>query len=46
MLGPCPRPPYDLIAIDLDGTLIDPEGRIPRANIDAIAAARAASPER
>jgi Cof subfamily protein (haloacid dehalogenase superfamily) len=35
-------PRYDLIAIDLDGTLIDPEGRIPRANIDALAAARTA----
>ena len=33
---------YDLIAIDLDGTLIDPEGRIPQANIDAVAAARRA----
>ncbi len=36
------RPAYDLIAIDLDGTLIDPEGHIPQANIEAIAAARRA----
>lgn len=35
-------PGYDLIAIDLDGTLIDHEGRIPRANIEAIHEARRA----
>ncbi|MBX3386256.1 MAG: HAD family phosphatase [Phycisphaeraceae bacterium] len=33
---------YDLIAIDLDGTLLCPEGRISSANRDAIARARAA----
>jgi HAD superfamily hydrolase (TIGR01484 family) len=33
---------YDLIAIDLDGTLLDPDGRLPIASIDAVARARAA----
>lgn len=33
---------YDLIAIDLDGTLLCPEGRISRANREAVARARRA----
>lgn len=35
-------PAYDLVAIDLDGTLLDSKGRISRDNIDAIHAARKA----
>jgi 5-amino-6-(5-phospho-D-ribitylamino)uracil phosphatase len=31
---------YRLIAIDLDGTLLDPHGRISRQNLDAVAKAR------
>ncbi len=33
---------YDLIAIDLDGTLLNSEGAVPMANLRAIEAARAA----
>lgn len=33
---------YDLIAIDIDGTLIDRTGHVPEANIEAIARAREA----
>ncbi|TVQ61077.1 MAG: HAD family phosphatase [Phycisphaerales bacterium] len=33
---------YDLLAIDLDGTLFDARGRVGRANAEAVAAARAA----
>ncbi len=36
---------YDLLAIDLDGTLIGPEGVVRRANIEAIARARDAGLE-
>ncbi|MEM1423077.1 MAG: HAD hydrolase family protein [Planctomycetota bacterium] len=32
---------YDMLAIDLDGTLIGPEGYVRRANIDAVERARA-----
>ncbi len=32
---------YDLIAIDLDGTLLDPKGRVSEANVEAITRARA-----
>lgn len=35
-------PHYDMLAIDIDGTLLDSQGRIPQANIDAIHAARRA----
>ncbi len=35
-------PNYDLIAIDLDGTLLCPKGEVSRANIEAIRDARAA----
>lgn len=35
-------PPYDLLAIDLDGTLLDSRGGVSQANIDAIARARRA----
>lgn len=35
-------PKYDLIAIDLDGTLLDAKGRVSDANLAAIHAARAA----
>lgn len=31
---------YDLLAIDLDGTLLDPHGRLPKASIEAVARAR------
>ena len=31
----------DLIALDLDGTLLDPSGRVTQASKDAIAQARA-----
>lgn len=37
-----PQRRYDLLAIDLDGTLLDPSGRVPEANRRAIRAARAA----
>jgi 5-amino-6-(5-phospho-D-ribitylamino)uracil phosphatase len=36
------KPRYDLLAIDLDGTLLDPGGSVPHANVEAIRAARAA----
>lgn len=41
---PAPRTSlnYDLIAIDIDGTLIDRTGHIPEANVEAIARARQA----
>ena len=35
----------DLIALDLDGTLLDPSGRVTQASKDAIAQARAAGVE-
>jgi hydroxymethylpyrimidine pyrophosphatase-like HAD family hydrolase len=35
-----PRHAYDLVAIDLDGTLLDPGGRLRPANIHAITRAR------
>lgn len=34
------RAPYDLLAIDLDGTLLDSAGRVSAANVEAIARAR------
>ncbi|MEL7473366.1 MAG: HAD family hydrolase [Planctomycetota bacterium] len=34
------RPPYDLLAIDLDGTLLMPGGGVSAANVDAIVRAR------
>jgi hydroxymethylpyrimidine pyrophosphatase-like HAD family hydrolase len=36
------RPAYDLLAIDLDGTLLDPRGQVSAANAEAIARARRA----
>ncbi|MBI1189182.1 MAG: HAD hydrolase family protein [Tepidisphaera sp.] len=36
------KPNYDIIAIDLDGTLLDGKGRVSDANLAAIHAARAA----
>jgi hydroxymethylpyrimidine pyrophosphatase-like HAD family hydrolase len=33
---------YDLLVIDLDGTLLDPRGRVSDANVEAVRAARAA----
>lgn len=33
---------YDLLAIDLDGTLLDPAGKVSRANIEALRLARRA----
>jgi len=33
-------PPIDAIAIDLDGTLLGPDGRVSQPNIDAVARAR------
>lgn len=35
-----PRPPIDALAIDLDGTLLGPDGRVSQRNIDAVARAR------
>ena len=35
----------DLIALDLDGTLLDPSGRVTQTSKDAIAQARAAGVE-
>lgn len=40
-----PTPNYDLIAVDLDGTLFDPEGEVSAANRAAVQAARAAGIE-
>lgn len=40
-----PTPKYDLIAIDLDGSLLGPDGRVSAANRDAVARARAAGIE-
>ena len=37
-----PCPPYDLLAVDLDGTLLNSEGEVSPANRDAIFRARAA----
>ncbi|HYE02425.1 MAG TPA: HAD family hydrolase [Phycisphaerales bacterium] len=37
-----PEPRYDLLAIDLDGTLLDATARVSRANIEALARAREA----
>lgn len=37
-----PRHRYDLLAIDLDGTLIGPDGRVADADVEAIRAARRA----
>lgn len=37
-----PGPNYDLIAIDLDGTLLDPSGKVSPANRSALARAREA----
>lgn len=39
------RPNYDLIAVDLDGTLFGPDGRVSPANIRAVQAARDAGIE-
>jgi hypothetical protein len=36
------HPRYDLLAVDLDGTLLDPLGRVSRANAQAVARAREA----
>src|SRR5262245_26515880 len=36
------RSPYDLVAIDLDGTLLDSRGRVSAVNLEAIARARRA----
>lgn len=36
------RPAFDFVAIDLDGTLLDSRGMVSRANVEAIARARAA----
>ena len=40
--SPMPAPTVDIIAIDLDGTLLDPDGKVSPANADAIERARAA----
>ncbi|TVQ64347.1 MAG: hypothetical protein EA379_01700 [Phycisphaerales bacterium] len=40
-----PTPRYDILAVDLDGTLFDPRGRVSEANVRAIDAARAAGIE-
>lgn len=40
--APRSRRGYDLLALDLDGTLLDPQGRISEANIEAVRAARRA----
>lgn len=40
-----PTPRYDILAIDLDGTLFDPTGRVTEANARAVDAARAAGIE-
>lgn len=39
---PTPTRRYDLLAIDLDGTLFDPEGRVSPANAEALRRARGA----
>lgn len=39
---PPPHPRYSLLAIDLDGTLLNPAGKVSHANIDALRRARAA----
>src|SRR5688572_32158494 len=36
------RSPYDLLAIDLDGTLLDTKGKVSAANVEAIGRARRA----
>ncbi|MEM1164918.1 MAG: HAD hydrolase family protein [Planctomycetota bacterium] len=38
-------PRYDLLAVDLDGTLLDPNGRVSEASRDAVARAREAGLE-
>lgn len=40
-----PTPRYDILAVDLDGTLLDPMGRVSDENIAAIDAARRAGVE-
>ena len=45
MPTPTPKHNYDLIAVDLDGTLFNREGEISPGNLDAIADARAAGIE-
>jgi hypothetical protein len=40
-----PPPRFDLIAVDLDGTLFGPDGRVSAANVEAVRAARAAGIE-
>ena len=37
-----PTPKYDLIALDLDGTLLDSKGHVSAANREAVKAARQA----
>ncbi|MEM8758274.1 MAG: HAD family hydrolase [Planctomycetota bacterium] len=39
-MSPAAQRRYDLLAVDIDGTLLDPQGNVPQANIDAIARAR------
>ncbi len=39
------RHKYDLIALDLDGTLFGPDGKVSRGNIEAVRAARDAGIE-
>lgn len=38
-------PKFDLIALDLDGTLFGPDGKVSRANVEAVRAAREAGVE-
>ena len=40
-----PRPRYDMLAIDLDGTLLDSDGRVSATNLDALNDARHADLE-
>ncbi len=44
-LGGMAEPRYDILAIDLDGTLFGPDGRVSRANAAAVDRARAAGIE-
>jgi hydroxymethylpyrimidine pyrophosphatase-like HAD family hydrolase len=39
------KPNYDILAVDLDGTLLGPTGKVSEANLDAVNAARKAGVE-